>query len=46
MAYNQTMQKQSDPQSVSMYVWRATRRENEKRAENVNRELLRRQHAN
>ena len=45
MAFNQT-QNQSNLQSVSMYTWRLGRMQSEKRAENVNREILRRQHAN
>ena len=46
MAYNQTQQTQQKLEPVSMYEWRANRREAEKREESVNRELLRRQHAN
>jgi hypothetical protein len=46
MAYNQTIQNEGKLQPVSMFVWRTTRRENEKRVESVNRELLHRQHAN
>jgi hypothetical protein len=46
MAYNQAIQNQSKLQPVSMYMWRANRRENEKHAESVNREILRRQHTN
>ena len=46
MAYNQPQQNPQKPGPVSMYEWRANRREIEKREENVNRELLRRQHAN
>lgn len=32
--------------SVNMYTWRLNRHAAEKREENVNREILRRQHAN
>jgi uncharacterized protein with FMN-binding domain len=46
MAHNQTVQNQGKLQNLSMYMWRTNRRENEKRAENVNREILRRQHTN
>lgn len=46
MAYNQPEQNNQELQLVSMYQWRANRRETEKREEHVNRELLRRQHAN
>lgn len=46
MAYNQPQQNNQQLQPVSMYEWRANRREAEKREETVNRELLRRQHTN
>ncbi len=46
MANTQTNQNQTKLQPISMYEWRANRREIEKREESVNREILRRQHAN
>ena len=46
MANAQTNQNQTKLQPISMYEWRANRRESEKHAEIVNRELLRRQHTN
>lgn len=46
MANTQTNQNQTELQPVSMYEWRTNRRETEKRTESVNREILRRQHAN
>ena len=46
MAYNQPQQSNQKLTPVSMYEWRANRRETEKREESVNRELLRRQHTN
>ncbi len=44
MAQNQTGQKQSALQSPSMLVWRLNRAEIERRENNVNRDLLHRQH--
>ncbi len=46
MVQNQTAQKQEKLETVTMYQWRANRREIERRTESVNRELLHRQHAN
>lgn len=44
---NQNTQQQAHTViALSMYNWRLTRHAEEKRAENVNREILRRQHAN
>jgi len=40
------VQNQETLKVVNMYVWRATRRETERREEAVNRELLHRQHKN
>ncbi len=44
--YNQTTQQQVNAQAIDMYTWRLNRHATEKREENVNRELLRRQHKN
>lgn len=46
MVNTQANQNQTKLQPVSMYEWRANRREIEKRTENVNREILRRLHTN
>jgi len=46
MVQNQTGQKQPKLQPISMYEWRANRRETERREESVNREILHRQHTN
>ncbi len=41
-----TQTQQSQTQPVNMYLWRLNRVETEKRAEDVNRQILRRQHSN
>ncbi len=46
MTCNQANETQTKLQPVSMYEWRANRREAEKREESVNREILRRLHTN
>lgn len=43
--YNQNAQQQANTfKANDMYMWRLNRHANEKHEENVNRELLRRQH--
>ena len=45
--YNQNAQQQANSfKANDMYMWRVNRYAAEKREENVNRELLRRQHTN
>jgi hypothetical protein len=46
LMYNQNAQQQANFQATDMYNWRLNRHATEKREENVNRDLLRRQHTN
>ena len=46
MVQNQTGQNHETLQPISLLEWRLNRAQAEKRVENVNREILHRQHAN
>jgi hypothetical protein len=46
MAQEHTQDKGNTLKAINMYTWRLNRQEAEKREESVNRQIMRRQHAN